>query len=83
MASKSIILMSGDRLYWSAAIVHAAYIINHRDHQTNKVTLFERWFGKRPNLKRLRTFGSRVCVKRAGKRRSKLDRHDFSAIFIG
>ena len=69
--------------YWSAAIVHAAYIINHRVHQTTKVTPFERWFGKRPNLKRLRTFGSRVCVKRAGKRRSKLDRHDFSGIFVG
>ena len=27
--------------YWSTAIVHAAYIINHRVHQTTKVTPFE------------------------------------------
>ena len=28
-------------------------------------------------------FGSRVCVKRTGSRRSKLDRHDFKGIFLG
>jgi hypothetical protein len=28
-------------------------------------------------------FGARVCVKQTGTRRSKLDRHDFTGIFIG
>ena len=28
-------------------------------------------------------FGARVCVKRSGKRSAKLDRHDFTGIFLG
>jgi len=36
-----------------------------------------------PNLRRLRLFGARVCVKRSGKRKAKLDRHDFTGIFLG
>jgi hypothetical protein len=47
------------------------------------MTPFEAWHGIKPDLRTLRVFGSRVCVKRTGKRRSKLDRHDFSGIFIG
>jgi hypothetical protein len=34
-------------------------------------------------LRLLRVFGSRVCVKRTGKRRSKLDKHAFNGIFLG
>ena len=69
--------------YWSAALVHAAYLLNWRVHSALKITPFESWFGKQPDLKRLRIFGAYVCVKRAGKRRSKLDRHDFEGIFVG
>jgi hypothetical protein len=47
------------------------------------MTPFEAWHGVKPDLSRLRVFGSRVCVKRTGKRRIKLDRHDFIGIFIG
>jgi hypothetical protein len=47
------------------------------------MTPFEAWNGFKPDLRTLRVFGSRVCVKRTGKRRSKLDRHDFTGIFIG
>ena len=37
----------------------------------------------KPDLQYLKTFGSQVCVKRTGDRRAKLDRHDFSGIFLG
>ena len=37
----------------------------------------------KPDLAALRVFGSRVCVKRTGHRRSKLDGHDFTGIFLG
>jgi hypothetical protein len=47
------------------------------------MTPFEAWHGVKLDLSRLRVFGSRVCVKRTGKRQSKLDRHDFTVIFIG
>ena len=69
--------------YWSAALTHAAYLHNRRVHHGTNNTPFELWYGRKPNLRRLRVFGSRVCVKRTGYRRAKLDRHDFTGIFIG
>lgn len=69
--------------YWSAALVHAAFLHNRRVHKSIMTTPFQAWYGFKPDLRNLRVFGSRVCVKRTGKRRSKLDRHSFTGIFIG
>ena len=69
--------------YWSAALVHAVYLYNRRFHSTTRCTPYEAWHGNQPDLSRVRMFGARVCVKRTGKRRAKLDRHDFQGIFIG
>ena len=69
--------------YWSAALVHAIYLYNRRVHSAIGRTPYEAWNGIKPNLSRLRTFGARVCVKRTGKRRSKLDQHHFTGIFLG
>ncbi len=49
---------------------------------TNK-TPFKGRHGHKPVVTRLKTFGSRVCIKRTGSRRSKLDHHDFTGIFLG
>ena len=40
-------------------------------------------YHKPPDLSNLRVFGSRVCVKRPGPRRCKLDQSDYSGIFLG
>ena len=69
--------------FWSAALLHAVYLHNRRVHRILGKTPFEAWNGMRPNLKHLKMFGSRVCVKQTGHRRSKLDRHDFTGIFLG
>ncbi len=69
--------------YWSAALTHAAYIHNRRVHRIIQTTPYEKWFGHQPDLRLLCIFGSRVCVKRTGDRRAKLDKHDFLGIFIG
>ena len=69
--------------YWSAAITHAAYLHNRRVHHGLMCTPYERWYGRKPDLRNLRVFGSRVCVKKTGFRRAKLDRHPFTGIFIG
>ncbi len=39
--------------YWSAVLLHAAYIHNRRVHSITKMTPFEAWFGKRPDLHHL------------------------------
>lgn len=69
--------------YWSASILHAAYLHNRRVHHVTYQTPYEGWYGSKPDLSHLKLFGSRVCVKRSGKRRAKLDRHDFRGLFLG
>lgn len=46
-------------------------------------TPYEMWHGVKPDLRHLRVFGSRVCVKKTGERPAKLDNHAFHGIFIG
>jgi hypothetical protein len=69
--------------YWSAALVHAVFLHTVSVHSRTGMTSHEAWYGAKPDLKRLWMFGARVCVKRSGKRRAKLDKHSFSGICIG
>ena len=69
--------------YWSATLLHSVYLHNRLVHSETKKTPFEGYYGHKPDLQHLKLFGSRVCVKRSGDRRSKLDRHDFRGIFLG
>ena len=69
--------------YWSAALVHSVYLHNRLVHSSTLSTPFGLYYGMKPDLEFLKTFGSRVCVKRSGARRAKLDRHDFTGIFLG
>lgn len=69
--------------YWSVALVHSVYVHNRRVHSRTGITPYEGWYGRKPNLKYLRMFGSRVCVKKAGQRPAKLDKHHFTGIFLG
>ena len=69
--------------YWSAALLHAMYLHNRRVHVTTRMTPYEAWHGHKPDLSRLRVFGSRVSVKKTGERSAKLDLHAYHGIFIG
>jgi hypothetical protein len=69
--------------YWLAALLHAAYLHNRCVHSCTGITPFEGWWGVKPNLKYLKLFGARVCVKQTGDQRSKLSKHDFTGLFLG
>ncbi len=69
--------------YWSSALIHAVYLQNCLVTMSTQCTPFKDFYGHKPDLSGLKTFGSWVCVKCTGRRRSKLDCHDFSRIFIG
>ncbi len=69
--------------FWLSALLHAVYLHNHLVHSSTKCTPFEGYFGAKPDLAGLKMFGSQVCVKRTVHWHSKLDRHDFTGIFIG
>jgi hypothetical protein len=69
--------------YWSLALLHAVYLNNCLVHTETWKTPFEGFYGKKPEIEYLKTFGSRVCVKCTGHRQSKLNRYDFAGIFLG
>jgi hypothetical protein len=69
--------------FWSAALLHAIYLHNPLVHLATGMTQFEGWYNCKPNIAYLKTFGSRVCVKQSGMRQCKLDRHNFTGIFLG
>ncbi len=69
--------------YWSAALTHAVFLHNRLVHSETRKTPFEGYFGMKPDLSRFKVFGSRVCVKQPGTRAGKLDRNDFTGIFLG
>jgi hypothetical protein len=52
-------------------------------HSATHETPFEGWHGQKPDVTHLKMFGSCVCVKRMGSRHCKLDRHNFTGIFLG
>jgi hypothetical protein len=51
--------------YWSAALVHSVYLPNRLVHSSTLSTPFGLYYGVKPDLEFLRTFGSRVCVASA------------------
>ena len=69
--------------FWSYALLHAVYIKNRLYHHSIKTTPYQLMTGNQPDLTHLRIFGCRVFVKITGKRKSKLDHHTSTGIFIG
>jgi hypothetical protein len=70
-------------MYWSAALLHAVYLNNWLVHTVTKKMPFEGFYGHKPDIEYLKMFGSWVCFKQSGDQWSKLDRHDFTGIFLG
>jgi hypothetical protein len=69
--------------FWSSALLHAVYLHNWLVHTVTQTTPLKFMFGIKPDLSALKIFGSCVCIKRLGKQRSKLDRHNFKGVFLG
>jgi hypothetical protein len=69
--------------YWSWALLHAVYLKNRLPHQSTLTTPYQAYTGHKPNLKRLRIFGSPVVARLPGRRPAKLDTHAVMGIFLG
>ena len=69
--------------YWTFALIHSIYIKNRMPHHSIKMTPFEKFTGLKPNLSRLRIFGSCVYSRNPGKHPYKLDNHSSHGTFIG
>ena len=69
--------------FWSYAVVHTVYVNNRLVHSRMKRTPYEALTGTKPDMRHLRVFGSRVCVRQTEERRAKLDHHNFIGVFLG
>ena len=53
--------------FWSAALLHSIYLHNRLVHSSVGMTPYEAcWYGRRPDVTFLKTFGSKVCVRQLG-----------------
>jgi hypothetical protein len=49
-----------DKSMWGEAVLTATYLLNRSPTTATKVTLTEKWYGKRPDLSKLHVFGTKV-----------------------
>lgn len=74
-----------DKSFWVQAVQTAGYLVNRCP--TNAIdedkTPFECWEGKKPDVSRLRAFGSTVYVHVPKERRKKLDAKAWKGVFVG
>ena len=68
--------------YLTYALRMAVYIKNRLQFKSLQLTPFQSFTGKKPDLSRLRIFGSRVRTRRPGRRPAKLDTHSDNGIFL-
>src|SRR5579862_8087230 len=69
--------------FWGFAIEAACYIQNRLPISPGRITPFEAFFGKRPNLKDLKVFGCLAYVLKPDELRLKLDANSYPTAFIG
>lgn len=70
--------------YWGDAIATTLYILNCSSTSAlEKMTPYEAWYGKRPNVNHFKVFGCLAYVHVPNQNRQKLDAKSDSCIFIG
>lgn len=70
---------------WGTAVQTAAFLANRSPASAigEKKTPFEMWEGKKPNVEKLRVFGSKVFVHIPKELRKKLDGKSWKGVFVG
>ena len=70
--------------YWSNALLHSVFVKNRLPHFAFdfKSTPYTALIGLKPDLSNLRIFGSRITVRKPGKRVGKISKHFYNGIFL-
>ena len=69
---------------WSEAIASATHIWNRVINRgVTDATPYEKWFGKKPDVSHIRTFGAPAFVRIPDSQRKKLDDKSWEGIFVG
>ena len=70
--------------FWGEAVMVAVYLLNRAPTKSlNGKTPFEAWFGKKPGVRHLRTFGCMAYAKKLGPGVSKISDRSIPGIFLG
>lgn len=69
--------------YWGEAIMTANYIQNRCPSRSVGTTPYEKWYGRKPNLKNLKIFGTPAFVHIPREKRRKLDEKSQQLLFVG
>lgn len=82
--TRAILFDSGlDKEMWGEAVRTAAYLLNRSPSVSVEKTPAERWNGQKPDLSRLKIFGSKVYAKVTKPNLKKLDCRSEALIFVG
>ncbi|GJR92959.1 zinc finger, CCHC-type containing protein [Tanacetum coccineum] len=69
--------------FWGEAMLTACYLLNRVPNKNNKITPYELWYKKRPNLSYLRVWGCRAVVRLPEPKKKILGEKGIDCIFIG
>ncbi|KAL0435451.1 UNVERIFIED_CONTAM: Retrovirus-related Pol polyprotein from transposon TNT 1-94 [Sesamum radiatum] len=69
--------------FWGEAMLTACYLLNKVPNKRNKVTPYELWYKKKPNLNYLRIWGCRAVVRLPEPKKKSLGERGIDCIFIG
>lgn len=83
MARCMIIESKLDNSFWGEAVLTPNYIQNRLPWKSIKVTPYEGWFGKKPNIRHFKSFGSKCYVYIHKEKRQKLDPKAILTILVG
>ena len=72
-----------DKKYWGEAMYTATYLQNRIPSRSIPRTPFELWWGRKPDLKHLRVYGSEAYVHVPNVKRGKLDSKARKLVFVG
>ncbi|PWA92773.1 zinc finger, CCHC-type [Artemisia annua] len=69
--------------FWGEAMLTACYLLNRVPNKRNKVTPYELWTKKKPNLNYLRVWGCRAVVRLPDPKLKTLGERGIECIFVG
>ncbi|KAI3731774.1 hypothetical protein L1987_62963 [Smallanthus sonchifolius] len=69
--------------FWGEAMLTACYLLNRTPNKKNKITPYELWKRKPPNLNYLKIWGCRAVVRLTEPKRKNLGERGIDCIFIG
>nr|KAJ0206517.1 hypothetical protein LSAT_V11C500250200 [Lactuca sativa] len=69
--------------FWGEAMLTACYILNRTPNKRIKITPYELWYKKVPNLSYLKVWGCRAIVRLTEPKRKTLGERGIDCIFIG